>query len=178
MNALRKQQNSRKVKQCPSPSMESAIHIFFRSKRIKLGALHTQQRINDKLKQWHIYWKRISYSWSKEGYFCPFIMYDQNHLLTLGYQTVEQSLLPPPPPHSRRKDLAAWFFLFLVLFMLLHFFLVASIESSNCTPASTPIEIINALARVNTEDKNSEYILIKSKITINLDPYLKVICLV
>jgi len=62
--------------------------------------------------------------------------------------------------------------------MLLQFVLVASIDSSNCTPASTPIEIINALARVNIEDKDSEYILVKSKITINLDPYLKVICLV
>ena len=61
--------------------------------------------------------------------------------------------------------------------MLLQFVLAASIDSANCTPASMPIVIINALARVNIEDK-SEYILIKSKITINLDPYLKVICLV
>ena len=61
--------------------------------------------------------------------------------------------------------------------MLLQFVLAASIDSANCTPASMPIVIINALARVNIEDK-SEYILIKSKITINLDPYLKVMCLV
>ena len=62
--------------------------------------------------------------------------------------------------------------------MLLQFVLAASIDSANCTPASMPIVIINALARVNIEDKDSEYILVKSKITINLDPYLKVICLV
>jgi hypothetical protein len=66
----------------------------------------------------------------------------------------------------------------LYFFMLLQFVLAASIDSSNCTPASTAIEIINALARVNIEDKNSEYILTKSKITINLDLYLKVMCLV
>jgi len=105
-------------------------------------------------------------------------MYDQNHLLTLGYQTVEQSLLPPLLPPGGGKTWQHGFSFSLYFFMLLQFFLVASIESSNCTPASTPIEIINALARVNIEDKDSEYILVKSKITINLDPYLKVMCLV
>ena len=175
--------------------MESAIHIFFRSKRIKLGALHTLQKMNEFQLQDDAFvflpitkqqkclsdkLQATTYIPEKNQLFLiqrriplPFYYVWSESPPHTRYPPLEQSLLPL----SRRKDLAACFSFSLCFFMLLQFVLAASIDSANCTPASMPIVIINALARVNIEDK-SEYILIKSKITINLDPYLKVMCLV
>lgn len=75
----------------------------------------------------------------------PFIVIDQNNLLTLGYQW--WSKVSSPQLEERLDRMFFHLFLVFFFFMLLQFVLAASVDSSNCTPASEPLEIVNALAR-------------------------------